>query len=119
MDEVQLEERIAQAVEERIALMLEKLKAALEKPPQEWFSIKGAAALTDLSPDHIRRHVTAGMLPVSNLGTFEKPLYRIHRKDIEEWMSKRRESPQPAPRRKKAQPGPSSYISRHHKPQVA
>jgi excisionase family DNA binding protein len=115
MDDVQLEDRIARAVEERITPLLDKLKEALKGPQQEWFSIEQASVLTGLSPDHVRQHVTAGMLPVSNMGTFEKPYYRIHRKDIDEWMAKRREAPNPAPRRKKADPGPGSYVSRHHK----
>ncbi len=79
-------------------------------PDQEWFSIEEVAVITGLSNDHVRRHVRTGLLPVVNQGTFEKPYYRIHRKDIDAWMDKRREAPSPAPRKK---PGP--YVSRHHK----
>jgi hypothetical protein len=72
---------LAQAVEKRIDAVLErllapivaKLEKRLEMPPQEWFSVEETAALTGLSADHIRRHVTAGLLPPSNQGTFEKP----------------------------------------------
>ncbi len=107
-------------LERLLAPLVAKLEKKLKMPPQEWFSIKEAAALTGLSDDHVRRHVTSGQLPVVNQGTFEKPLYRIHRKDIDEWMAKRREAPQPAPRkRKKAEPRPGSYVSRHHRPKAA
>jgi excisionase family DNA binding protein len=87
------------------------LPAPPQNPGRSGFSIEEAAALTGLSEDHVRRHVTAGLLPVSNQGTFEKPYYRIHRKDIDEWMAKRREAACPAPRKKKA---PAKYVSRHH-----
>ena len=80
-------------------------------PEQEWFSIDEVAALTGLSADHVRRHVTGGTLPVCNQGTFEKPYYRIRRGDIDAWMSQRMQQPGPAPR-KKTRPG--SYVSRHH-----
>ena len=73
-------------------------------------SIEATAALTGLSADHVRRHVTSGLLSASNLGTFDKPYYRIHRRDIDEWMAKRRETAIPAPKKK-----PSMYISRHHR----
>src|SRR4051812_42437362 len=89
-----------------LAQRLERIEALLTcltpRPvnAQEWFSIEQTAALTGLSSDHVRRHVTAGLLPVSNMGTFEKPYYRIHRKDIDEWMARRRESPVPVPRKR-------------------
>src|SRR4051812_27066144 len=76
-----------------IVLQLQKTQGL---PVQEWFSIDEVAAMTGLSDDHIRRHVTAGLLPVTNQGTYDKPYYRIHRRDIDEWMMKRRETPSPA-----------------------
>jgi excisionase family DNA binding protein len=84
-------------------------------PTQEWLSIEETAGLTGLSDDYVRRHVTSGLLPVANMGTFDKPLYRIRRRDIDDWMAKRREAPCPAPRkRKNVERGPGSYRSRHH-----
>jgi excisionase family DNA binding protein len=103
--------RIEAAIERILPSLLSTFEKRKTLPPQEWFSIEEAAALTGLSEDHVRRHVTAGLLPVSNQGTFEKPYYRIHRKDIDEWMAKRREAACPAPRKKKA---PAKYVSRHH-----
>jgi excisionase family DNA binding protein len=118
--DAQAQEQRVEAALERLLLLVEKVERKLELPPQEWFSIEETAALTRLSADFIRRHVTTGLLPVSNMGTFDKPYYRIHRKDIEAWMAKRRETPQPAPRkRKKAEPGPGSYVSRHHQPKTS
>jgi len=115
------DERIVKAVVDRIdvtlkrmlAPLLAKIEKKLGMPVQEWFSIEQTAVLTGLSNDHVRRHVTSGLLPVSNQGTFEKPYYRIHRKDIDEWMAKRRETPLPARRKQKAAV-PGSYVSRHH-----
>jgi len=106
--DVSLEERLS-----RIESALERVAAALSRgpaPEQEWFSIEEVARMTGLSDDHMRRHVTSGLLPVSNQGTYDKPYYRIHRRDVDEWMTKRRESPSPAPRKKK----PVRFASRHH-----
>jgi len=119
--DLQFPEGFVSAVEKRLDVVLERLLtpilAKVEKkltmPVQEWFSIQETAILTGLSSDHVRRHVTSGLLPVSNQGTHEKPYYRIHRKDIDEWMNKRREMPLPT-RRHKKDAASSSYVSRHH-----
>lgn len=110
---------------DHLQLLLERLnriEAALEsilnglavkdRPAQEWLSIDEVAAVTGLSADHVRRHVTSGMLPVCNQGTYEKPYYRIRRADVDAWMSQRMQEPGPAPRKRKA--GPGGYASRHH-----
>jgi hypothetical protein len=73
-------------IERRLAeldMRLQHQQAGEGKPEQEWFSIDEVAALTGLSSDHVRRHVTGGTLPVCNQGTFEKPYYRIRRRDID------------------------------------
>jgi hypothetical protein len=109
---------IRQCIDATLARLLlpivEKLKNRLDLPPQEWFSIKETAAITGLSADHVRRHVVAGLLSAANQGSFEKPLYLIHKPDIDKWMEERKERPSPAPR-KRRQPEPGSYASRHHK----
>src|SRR5437764_15149727 len=64
-------DRIEAALEQLLAAVRAKGKRGGTLPPQEWFSIEEAAALTGLSEDHVRRHVTSGLLPVSNQGTFE------------------------------------------------
>lgn len=101
-------------VEEQLGRMA-STAVGLEKksrlPEQEWFSIKEVAALTGLSEDHVRRNVTSGRLPAAHQGTFDKPHYRIHRPDIDEWMVKRRETP---PARGKKKVGSGSYAARHH-----
>jgi hypothetical protein len=119
LNEWRLEEQLHATLERLLHPVLQRLKSRLALPPQEWFSIEGTAALIGMSQDYVRRHVTSGLLPVSNMGTYDKPCYRIHRGDIDAWMAKRRETPQPAPRkRKKAEPAPGSYTSRHHKPKT-
>jgi len=100
--------------------LIEKLERRVQMPSQEWFSILETAALTGLSADHVRRHVTAGLLPAANQGTFEKPCYRVSRKDIDAWMERRKETPQPVSRKgKKAGAGPGSFVSRHHAPRAS
>lgn len=91
-----------------------------DQPRQEWFSVKQAAALTGLSQDHIRRAVVGGTLPVSNVGTPDRPLYRISRRDIDEWMERRKAGAYPPPGRKKARAAaPTKHVSRHHGSQPA
>lgn len=99
-------------IEGRLAEMGALLRREKSLPEQEWFSIEEVSAITGLSVDHVRRHVNAGTLPVSNQGTFEKPYYRVRRADIDAWMAQRMKSPGPAPRKKSA--GAAGYKSRHH-----
>ena len=99
-------------IERRLAELGMQIRNRQEMREQEWFSIDEVAALTGLSADHVRRHVTGGTLPVCNQGTFEKPYYRIRRSDIDAWMAQRMQQPGPAARKKKTTPG--SYKSRHH-----
>jgi excisionase family DNA binding protein len=64
---------------------------------QGYFSIKQAAAYTALSGDHVRRAVKGGTLPVSNVGTPDRPLYRISRSDLDAFMRERQAGPKPPP----------------------
>jgi len=106
-EELPLEERIAKAVEERLTTLVEKLKTNLGRPQQEWLSISQAAQVVSLSGTHIRRAIVGGMLPASNVGTPDRPTYRIHRNDLNAWMEKRKHGALPTPRRKrKAEPRP-------------
>src|SRR5688500_154979 len=73
-------------------------------PTPEWYSIQEVAKLTQLSEDHIRRAVVGGTLPAASVGTPDRPLYRISRKDIVEWMERRKAGPVLTPRRKKSAP---------------
>jgi hypothetical protein len=69
-----IEESIQATLERLLQPVVEKVAKKLEMPPQEWFSIKETAALTGLSVDHVRRHVTAGLLPVTNPGHLREAL---------------------------------------------
>jgi len=96
---------------QRLTRVLEKLERRAEMPVQEWFSIKEAAVLTGLSQDHIRRAVTGGTLPCSNVGTPDRSIYRISRKDIELWMERRKAGAMPPPQKRKK--GKEVVVSRH------
>jgi excisionase family DNA binding protein len=88
-------EEDAQALEQRVEAVLERLllpvmdmvRKRLEMPPQEWFSIEETAALTGLSPKHIRRAIKRRQLQCSNVGGEKRPTYRIARNQIEAWMA--------------------------------
>ena len=97
-----------QAIERKLDELLHEEK----QPEKEWLSIEEVCSLTGLSDDHIRRHVTAGLLPVCNQGTFEKPYYRVRRSDVDAWMAERMRQPGPATKKRKVRPG--GYASRHH-----
>lgn len=89
----------------KLDLLLSKmdvLERTLAGPRQEWFSIEDVAVLTGLSNDHIRRAVTGGTLAASNMGTPDRPYYRISRKDIDSFMEKRKAGAYPPPGRTKA-----------------
>jgi len=88
---------------------VQKLEKRLEVPKQEWFSIKKAAIYADLSSDHVRRAVTSAMLPCSNMGTNDRPTYRVSRKDLEEWLEKRKAGAIPSPRKKAELPKSRFY----------
>ena len=57
----------------------------------EWLSIKEAAAVTGLSATTVRRAVVGRRdLPASNAGTANRPTGRIARKDLDEWMERKK-----------------------------
>jgi hypothetical protein len=84
---------------------LESLLLGLKKPQAEWLSIKGAAAVMGLSPDYVRRAVIGGVLASSNVGTPDRPCYRISRGAIAAFMKEREAGPRAGPR-KVAKPKP-------------
>ena len=115
-----LEDRVEAVLRRLLAPLVEQVRKRLEMPPQEWFSIKQAAAYAGLSGDHVRRAVTGAMLPCSNVGTPDRPLYRISRRDLEGWLEKRKAGALPPPRRKKGRAQITSLPpSRHFAPRVA
>lgn len=80
-------------------------------PAKEFYSIKEAAAITSLSPEHIRKAVVGGTLKSSDVGTLAHPLYRISRTNLMQWLAEREFGAKP-PSKRAAAPPPS----RHHKP---
>lgn len=83
--------------------------------PREWLSIKQVAEVTSLSADHIRRHVVGGTLPCTNVGTPDRPLYRISLKDLETFMNQRRAGALAPPKKKGKTPLPYSPFIRTSK----
>jgi len=98
----------AVALLELLAARVEALRTALHPP--EFYSIKEAATVVGVSPDHIRRAVTGGVLAASNLGTMARPTYRIARADLLAWFERGKTGG--------IAPAPRSNItprSRHHR----
>lgn len=85
---------------ERARVLVEQLELRIQAPPQEWYSIKETAIMTGLSSDLVRDAVLGGNLPTSNMGSPDRPLYRISRSAIYTWMKDREAGPKPARRRR-------------------
>lgn len=96
----------------RVEELLARLEKQVDMPRQEWYSINQAAAYCGLSPKHVRRAVVGGMLPVSNVGTPNRALYRVSRIDLEGWLQERKAGPKP-PRGRKKKGAEAPYVSRH------
>lgn len=75
---------------ERIEGKLDEAVQSRNQPDAEYVSIKRAAKITSLSYSHIRRAILAGELTASNNGGPAHPIYRIARKDLVEWMKRKR-----------------------------
>jgi excisionase family DNA binding protein len=98
----------------------ERLDRAEPTITPEYLSIKQAAALTSLSQDHIRRAIKGGVLPVSDVGTADRPLYRVSRENVGKWMKEREAGPKPPLRKgrvKKSTPAPKPMPPSPHFPQ--
>ena len=59
-------------------------------PGLAYFKIREVAETTRLSESHIRRAIRRGDLPASNVGTPDHPTWRISRKDLVEWMDRKK-----------------------------
>lgn len=55
---------------------------------QKYFSVKDTAKYVGLSEDKVRDWIAYGLLPCSNVGSPDRPVYRIDRIDVEELMKK-------------------------------
>jgi hypothetical protein len=89
---------------ERVERLLEQLLAGQAPPARSgWLSLKEAAVEVGVSVKHLRREVLAGMLAAANLGTPDRPLYRIAVGDLAAYLERRKAGPvvPPGGRRKK------------------
>ena len=59
-------------------------------PGLAYFTIREVAETTRLSESHIRRAIRRADLPASNVGTPDHPIWRISRKDLVEWMDRKK-----------------------------
>ena len=59
-------------------------------PGLDYLTIRSVAETTQLSESHIRRAIRSGDLPASNVGTPDHPIWRISRKDLVEWMDRKK-----------------------------
>jgi excisionase family DNA binding protein len=69
------------------------LGAAVPKqdaPAPDYVSVKGAVRITGLSDSHLRRAIRAGELPASNMGSSKHPFWRIARKELDQWIEKKK-----------------------------
>jgi excisionase family DNA binding protein len=92
------EERIAKAVEERIAPRLKKIEEAVSAQRPAYLTIRSAARLASLSYDHVRRAVESRELPAGDVGNGGRPLYRITPADFDRWMQKNKGGKELPPR---------------------
>jgi excisionase family DNA binding protein len=80
--------------QDRLSAQVRRLHELLERQGAlldiAYLSIKGTAQITALSDSHIRQAVTCGELPASNVGTARRPIYRIAKTDLSEWLESRK-----------------------------
>lgn len=60
---------------------------------QNYFSVKDTAKFVGLSTDKVRDWIAYGVLPCSNVGTPDRPVYRIAKEAIVELMKKLENGP--------------------------
>jgi excisionase family DNA binding protein len=89
-----------QIIAESVARIEERLLTDPVRPSTgPALSIQQAAKAVNLSESHIRRVVTRGELPASNMGTAARPTWRIARADLDAWIEARKgASPRVPPR---------------------
>ncbi len=80
-------------------------------PAQEFYSIKNCAVVSGMSTDHIRRAILGGVMTASNVGTNDRPIYRVHKDNLRLWLTEREEGAKPPRQKQKPMP-----VSPHHKP---
>jgi excisionase family DNA binding protein len=108
MNEQQVGKELHAELLERIEALTALVKQQNRRPmpTPEWLDIKRAAVYLSLSGKTIRRAITSGMLPCSSVGTPDRATYRISRKDLDEYMERRKAGAIPRPRKKKNAPEP-------------
>ena len=68
-------------------------------PGLDYLTIRSVAETTQLSESHIRRAIRSGDSPASNVGTPDHPTWRISRKDLVEWMDRKKSGTSKVPPR--------------------
>lgn len=76
----------------RIEALLQGLVADTKA---EWVPVKRAAEIMGCHSNTLRRAIASGFLAASNIGSEERPVYRLHRKDIKAWMDGMRSTAKP------------------------
>jgi hypothetical protein len=80
------------AISEQLA-RIEQQMAALtqcEGRHEPALSIKQASKCVNLSESYLRRAIARSDLPASNVGTANRPLWRIAGRDLEDWLLARK-----------------------------
>jgi excisionase family DNA binding protein len=88
--ESDIESRIADEIEKRLAPFFRRLEEHLSKPEQGYFGVPEAAAYVSCSGKSIRRAIKKGELACSNIGGDRRRAIRIDRKDLDVWMERLR-----------------------------
>jgi excisionase family DNA binding protein len=79
---------------EDLRAFLQKIEQLVSRPAQRYLSIKDAAAYTGLSTDWIRDHIKVHRtLPAANVGTLDRPVYRLDREDLDAFMQRLKAGP--------------------------
>lgn len=89
-----LEQQQAELVE-KLTQLAEQFDRRAEQPAREYVTIKEAAKITGLGEGRVRRAVYHSELRASNLGSSAQPCWRIARTDLNAWMERCSQSPQP------------------------
>lgn len=56
----------------------------------EYLAVKDAAVVASLSESYVRRKIYSRELPAANIGSEARPVWRIQRKDLEQWLEVRK-----------------------------
>lgn len=95
MNELQIMAEAVARIDRGVAKLLEAQEAAVA----EWLSVAQAAQVTGLSDTTIRRAIGGRDLAASNVGSEQRPVWRIARRDLTAWMEKQKGGTEAVPPR--------------------